>query len=245
MPNSSTKTTRQKKSPKPSKSTANSREDLNVESQQPLPRPVAMSIPVPDAALAEVKLRKFLARYKIGIRQYELTAKIGDIIQRGIGGRTRAIDCLKFSNNPQARQLLEFSQKLSYATQESIPIEALCLAAGVDTTTIAGALVMAARDVSRMESALIAMREHPNVVSSTAFYAGLADNSKDREMMHKAVGFLPTPKGSSVNVNIFGDKKESAEDDDDGPTIDELFVSDPLEMENWGESRRKLLEAGK
>lgn len=204
-----------------------------------------MSIPVPDATLAEVKLRKFLQRYKIGIRQYELTAKIGDIIHECIGGRTKAIDYLKFSSHPDARKLLEFCQKLSYATQESIPIEAMCLAAGVDTMTISGALIRSTVDVAKMKSALIAMQEHPNVVRSTAFYAGLADNSKDREMMHKAVGFLPTPKGSSINVNVFDPKQVSMDDDGDGPTIDELFVSDPMEMEGWGEDRRKLLEAGK
>ena len=90
-------------------------------------------------------------------------------------------------------------------TRRKIPIEALCLASGVDPTRILGAIIMSARDVSRAESSLITLQEHPNVVKSTAFYAGLAEGAKDREMFHMAdvVGWLPTPMASSINVNVF------------------------------------------
>jgi hypothetical protein len=122
------------------------------------------------------------------------------------------------------------------------------MAAGVDPTTIAGALVLAARDVSRLESSLITLDKHPDVVRATAFYAGLPDNSKDREMFHKAavVGWLPQPKGSSINVNVFDPKQVSSDDEDeDGvPTLEGVFGSDPMEIENWGE-RRRLLTQGK
>ena len=237
------------------KSTGNSRQTSRGASSKPSPRRGAnvlrMTIPDPtDGVSASEKIvMKFLTRYKIGKRQYEMCAKIGDVIYRAIGGRQRAIETLKFSKNPEAQKLLAFCERLNWRTRQDIPIEALCLSAGVDPTTIAGALVMAARDVSRMESALITMREHPNMVEATARWGQMfADNSKDREMMHKAVGWLPAAKGSSVNVNVFDPKQQvtGEDDDDDGvPTLDGVFGSDPMEIENWGESRRKLLEAGK
>jgi hypothetical protein len=37
----------------------------------------------------------------------------------------------------------------------------------------------------------------------------------------------------------------SEEEDDGTPTLEGVFGSDPMEIENWGEERRKLLEAGK
>jgi hypothetical protein len=209
-----------------------------------------MTIPAPADGMtcSERVVTKFLSRYKIGKRAYEMSAKIGDVIYRAIGGRQRAIETLKFSKNPDAQKLLAFCERLAWGTRETIPIEALCLAAGVDPTTIAGALVLAARDVSRLESSLITLDKHPDVVRATAFYAGLPDNSKDREMFHKAavVGWLPTPKGSSVNVNVFDPRQAPSEDeDDDGvPTLEGVFGSDPMEIENWGE-RRRLLTQGK
>jgi hypothetical protein len=241
--------------PKPKQSTATSplNQDDSKQLSPQLNVPVTeMTIPAPHDGLtkSDRDTQKFLARYKVGKRQWETCPKISDIIQRAIGGRNQAIEKLKFSKNADAVKLMEFCEKLAWSTREKIPIEALCLAAGVDITTIAGALVLAARDTSRLESTLITLEKHPDVVRATAFYAGLADNSKDREMFHKAaaVGWLPQPKGSSINVNVFDPKQHHTEDEDeiDGiPTIEGVFDSDPMEIENWGENRRRLLEAGK
>lgn len=209
-----------------------------------------MQIPKPQSELprSEENIYKFLAKHKISRRAYDLCPKISDILSRAIGGRHRAIETLKFSQNPDARKLLEFCQRLKWNTQEVIPIEALCLAAGVDVTMIAGALVLAARDVSRMESALITMREHPEIVQATAEF-GKANPlaSKDREMLHKAVGYLPSPKGSSINLN-FGPGVVPDDDDESGdgaPSLDDVFGADPMEIENWGNARSHLLEAPK
>lgn len=231
-----------------------SQEDSSKPSQLPSdPEPSDMKIPAPHDGLSNTEriIVKFLNRYKIGKRSYEMSAKIGDVIYRAIGGRRRAIETLKFSKNPDAQKLLEFCEKLAHETRDQIPIEALCLAAGVDPTTIAGALVLAARDVSRLESSLITLREHPDVVQATADFAkAMPMASKDREMFHKAavVGWLPSPKGSSINVNVFDHKQMAGEDlnDEEGiPTLEGVFGSDQMEIENWGESRRRLLEAGK
>lgn len=212
-----------------------------------------MTIPTPDQVefgRTEANLRKFLQRHKVGLREYELCPKISDIIHECIGGRYRALETLKFSSNPSARQLLEFSQKLPLNMMTEIPIEAICLAAKVEVATIAGALVMATRDVARMKSALITMREHPDVVQATADVAKTRDTyaAKDREMFHKAVGWLPTPKGSSVNVNVFDPHKGTDDEDDsaDGvPSLEAVFDSDPKEIEAFGDRRRALLESGK
>lgn len=220
---------------------------------KPSTPPVApeMQVPKPVDGLGtcERATVKFLGRYKIGVRQYQICAKISDVIHRGIGGRQRAIETLKFSKHPDAQKLLEFCERLKWITREQVPLEALCLAAGVDTTTIAGALITAARDVSRMESALITMREHPNMVEATARWGQMfADNAKDREMMHKAVGWLPAAKGSSINLNVFGPNqtpKEDEEEDDGVPTLEGVFGSDPREIEDFGNRRRALLESGK
>lgn len=218
------------------------------DSKQPSTAP---EMAVPDtrstSTTADAYLSRFLTQYKIGKRQLENCPKIEDRLRKVIGGRLRAIETLKFSQHPDARKLLEFCQRIKFANREKVPFEAMCLAAGVDVVTIWGALILAARDVSRAESALITMTEHPDVVRATVDFAkGSLLASKDREMVHKAVGWLPTPKGSNINVNVFDPHKDSAEGDDgEGQSLDDVFGSDPMEIEGWGNDRRKLLEAGK
>jgi hypothetical protein len=223
-----------------------------------------MKVPEPvDLVGNEKILMKFLGRHKIGKRQYETSPKIGEIINRAIGGRQRAIETLKFSKHPDAQTLLACCEKLAWGTRDQIPIEALCLAADVDATTIAGALVMAARDVSRLESSLKTFASHPDVVDATVKDATerapvmdrhgnlvgyMPASSKAQEMVHKAVQWLPQPKGSSININTFGAPHVAAEEDDDddgAPTMEGVFGSDPMEIEQWSERRRGLLEAGK
>ena len=230
-----------------------------VDSSRPLPPPIeaaapnnapTMAIPRPVDGLtnADRKLARFLARHKIGKRAFENTPKIEPILNRAIGGRQRAIETLKFSKDPSAIQLLAFCAPLDWNTRQDVPFEALCLAAEVDPTKILGAVILAARDVSRAEAALITVREHPEVVEATANFAKLPDYEKDREMFHKAAGWLPTPKGSNINVNIFDPKPsvDSEDPDDDGPiTLEGIFGSDPREIETLGERRRILLESGK
>jgi hypothetical protein len=212
----------------------------------------APEMTVPDVrstpTTADAYLSRFLTQYKIGKRQLENCPKIEDSLRRAIGGRLRAIETLKFSQHPDAKKLLEFCQRIKFANREKVPFEAMCLAAGVDVMTIFGALILAARDVSRAESALITMTEHPSVVQATVDFAKRSEfASKDREMVHKAVGWLPTPKGSSVNVNVFDSSKETSEEEhgDGAPDLDDVFGADPMEIEGWGNDRRKLLEAGK
>lgn len=208
-----------------------------------------MSVPDTRSAstTADAYLSRFLTQYKIGKRQLENCPKIEDKLRKVIGGRTRAIETLKFSQHPDAKKLLEFCQRIKFANREKVPFEAMCLAAGVDVVTIWGALILAARDTSRAESALITMMEHPDVVRATVDFAkGSILGSKDREMVHKAVGWLPTPKGSNINVNVFDPSKESSDGEDgEGQSLDDVFGSDPMEIEGWGNDRRKLLEAGK
>jgi hypothetical protein len=205
---------------------------------------------VPDtrstSTTADAYLSRFLTQYKIGKRQLENCPKIEEKLRKVIGGRLRAIETLKFSPHPDAKKLLEFCQRIKFANREKVPFEAMCLAAGVDVVTIWGALILAARDVSRAESALITMMEHPEVVQATVDFAKKSEfASKDREMVHKAVGWLPTPKGSNINVNVFDPHKEAEEDggEDGAPDLDDIFGSNPMEIEGWGNDRRKLLEA--
>lgn len=106
---------------------------------------------------------------------------------------------------------------------------------------------MAAKIVGAQESALLTVIEHPNVVKQTIKFAKeLPGAFADRKLIHEAVGFLPTSKGSNVSVNLLNQVNQtSGSDDDEEDTFNTAFPSINQNLEAWGEKRRKLLEGGK
>jgi hypothetical protein len=54
----------------------------------------------------------------------------------------------------------------------------------------------------RIRSSLATAVHEPRVIESTALYAKHKDGNKDRELLLKVSGALPTPKGSTTNINV-------------------------------------------
>jgi hypothetical protein len=100
-----------------------------------------------------------------------------------------------------ARRIVEAYYSLPKNQRELVPIEAYCLAVGVNSTDILETIVRAIASVSRQASAAIASANHPAVVEKTVEMALTDEGIEDRTTLHKAVGFLPTPKGSQITVN--------------------------------------------
>lgn len=187
----------------------------------------------------------------LGNQRAELDSvpQITPILKRTVGGIGRVIETLRFSSDASAAKVLEIFDGVNKGERDRVPIEALCLKADVSTAEILGIVIMCAKNLSAQESALKAIVEHPKLVKATIdFGKELPGASKDREMIHQAIGFLPSAKGGSVSVNLFGgmaqlSKPNDGDDDDDAFEL--AFGSDPKEIEGWSEDRHKLLEAGK
>jgi hypothetical protein len=111
---------------------------------------------------------------------------------------------LHASDAPEAKKVLD----IYYAAQGSdggkvkIPIEAYCLKAGVSPLRILEIITATCVRMGVSASTLIASLVHPRIVEKTADMALTDKGHKDRETMHKATGFVPTPKGSQTNINV-------------------------------------------
>ena len=192
----------------------------------------------------------FMACRKLGVSM-DMLRKSPDITQifaRSVGPRQRVIDALRFSSDPAAVEFLNIYDELPLLDQRTIPFEAICLYGEISPAGVLGAVMMAARIVGAQESALTTIVEHPEVVRQTIHFAKtLPGASKDREMVHNAVGWLPKSGGSgNVNVNLnAGGAPQLDEEDDDEKTFESAFPSVNQSLEKWGEKRRKLLEGGK
>lgn len=204
-------------------------------------------IPNPDEKPRyEVALR----RLRVKPEDLESSPQITPVLRRTVGSVAKSISLLRFSEDPQAQKIVESYDQANKCDRDIVPIEAFCLRTNVNPAAILGLVIMSMRNLSAQESALTTMMEHPEVVRSTIQFAKeIPGASKDREMIHQAVGYLPTSKGSSIIVNLPGANpqfNQAADDEDDDDSSFRLaFESEQNEIEGWSNSRRRLLEAGK
>lgn len=151
---------------------------------------------------------------------------------------------MRFSSDPSVRQFLKIWDATPTCDRKQIPFEVIALKARVDVNQLIGAYIMSFRSLQAQKSSLKAMAAHPKLVDSTILYAGMPGGERDRRMLHEAVGFLPTPKGLTINQN-FGANQESGDSPDEPPTqieVDDLFPMINEKQEKWQANRTKLLE---
>jgi len=153
------------------------------------------------------------------------------------------IDAMRFSSEPSIIAFLHVYDSTPVCDRKQIPLEAVVLKAKVDCNTLLGAIVMSYRSFQAQKVAMLAMASHPDVIKSTIKYAKMQHGERDRRMLHEAVGFLPTPKGASINFNFpqNQDEQEEAPEVDVPPDVDDLFPLVSSRQEKWQNNRQKLL----
>lgn len=90
---------------------------------------------------------------------------------------------------------------LSQKEQDAHTPETICDLANVKPADLFGAVSGQVWSASRREATMLIAVNHPRIIERTAKSALTPKGIKDREMFHKGTGFLPTPKGSVVNVH--------------------------------------------
>ena len=159
------------------------------------------------------------------------------------------IDGMRFSEEPEIVSFLKVYDETPRCDRNRIPLEAFAMKAQVSFKGLCGAFMLCFRSIQIQTSAMVALREHPDVVESTAQFARLASGDRDRRMLHEAVGFLPTSKGASINFNFPGAEKEMPENEapatDDvlvAPDVNDLFPMINEKQEGWQQLRTKMLQ---
>jgi hypothetical protein len=152
---------------------------------------------------------------------------------------------MRFSEELEIQSFLKSYDDTPENDRKFIPLEAFAIKAQVGFKELLGAFVISFRSTQNAKSALIAMTTHPEVVRKTAVFAQLPNGATDRRMLHEAVGFLPTAKGTSINFS-FGEqgKMPDTEENDmlSAPEINDLFPMITERQEKWQNDRSRLLE---
>jgi len=108
---------------------------------------------------------------------------------------------LHAAESKDASAVLDAYYSITKTFASLLPIEAFCLAANVSPLRILETITATIVRLGAQASTIIAAVNHPRVVEKSVEMALTDDGIEDRTLLAKAVGFLPTPKGSRVIVN--------------------------------------------
>lgn len=141
-----------------------------------------------------------LGRLEITQDQLDFAPKMDHLFE-AIGGREKAFEFLSFSEEGEVRTIFQLRARLTKSQKRDVPLEAYAIAAGMSPKRLFGFISQELMDQSMKMSAMIARLAHPELVQDSIKFASKPAGIKDREMIHKAVGFLPTPKNHFTVVN--------------------------------------------
>lgn len=112
---------------------------------------------------------------------------------------------LSLSEDPDAIKFRDAYERTPHESRGLLPIEAYCAGAGISPSRVLDITVSVCMRFGVQSSALIAAMASPSVVRATIYnavsYPG-AEGFGDRMAIHKATGFVPSPKGNSTTVNV-------------------------------------------
>lgn len=115
---------------------------------------------------------------------------------------------LASDDHPDAKKVLLAYHSLPHYCRHLLSIEAFCVAAKVSPLSILGILVGTIVRKGASGRTIIAMVNQPRVVQKSVEMALTDEGIADRELLAKATGFLPSPKGAQTIINV--DNKSSA-----------------------------------
>lgn len=117
---------------------------------------------------------------------------------------------LKCTNAPEALRIVELYYSIAKSKRDLVPIEAYCIAASVHPLTLLNVIAKACQQVTAQTSAMIAAINHPRVVEKTVEMALTDGGETDRMTLHKATGFIPTPRAPQTNIRLTQHANSSA-----------------------------------
>jgi hypothetical protein len=174
--------------------------------------------------------------------------QITHILKQAEGGLSQVINSLRGYDEEDAQNFIEKYDSISATDRSRVSIEEIAIAGGVEPLDLLAAATKALVIENQTVAAIIATTSHPKVVKKTISAALQDGGHRDREMIHTALGFLPTQKGSTfitnrIQVANFKDGPQSAPDENlPAPDAVDLpgFESDIIGMEGV---EKKLLKA--
>jgi hypothetical protein len=117
------------------------------------------------------------------------------------GGVGHIIDAIRAHDDDDARAFLDAFDRCSATDLKHIPLEAVAFASGIGSLRLAEVAQTAIFLYDGMKTKMLLASGLPSIVAKSIAMAKKDTGLHDREMMLKAGGVLPLPKGAQVHIN--------------------------------------------
>jgi hypothetical protein len=136
--------------------------------------------------------RRARALRKLGVSADQLASapQITPLLKDIRGGPKAVLDAMHFSQNPVVECFLAKRASLGVWARQNICWEAISLAAGLDPAHLLGAALLAWREHTLTVGEFFAVSHSLEVVKKRFEFAKLPGGWRDREALHKMLGFL-------------------------------------------------------
>lgn len=165
--------------------------------------------------------------------------QISHILRKANGGMKQVIEALRGYDDEDAQNFVEKYDSLSVEDRRRVTVEEIATACEIKTLDLLAAATKALFIENQTIAGIIASTSHPGIVKKSVEMAGTDGGHRDREMLHIAQGFLPSPKGSTfisqrIQVANFSDDAKPVEPETiegvELPTMDDdILGMDALE----------------
>jgi hypothetical protein len=114
----------------------------------------------------------------------------------------RPLDLLEWSDDPEARKVLQKYRSVPKTYQKLLPVEAYCLAAGVSPWKVLEVVAAVAVRNGAQAAVVLAAVWGPSVVMANIRRALTDKGIRDRELFFKATGLLPIRAFSDLTGDV-------------------------------------------
>jgi hypothetical protein len=127
------------------------------------------------------------------------------------GGIPYVLEALRSHDEEDARTFMELYDSLSQRDRQYLSLEEIAYASGIGSLRLAEIATSATIVHGQMASKLILATAMPGIVRTSVRLAKTAKGGFDREMMLKAGGVLPVPKGAQIAIqnNVSAENSET------------------------------------
>ncbi len=185
-----------------------------------------MKTPKPNAQDA-TRRKAALRRLGVAPDQLRRIPNISDTLKVAKGGLKDTLAAMRYSSSLAVVAFLEKYDSIPERDRKSLSWEAIAIAADVNLDQLMGGIVFALQNHSAMLVKIMALSHHPEIIQKQIEFAKERGGEKDRSSINTALGFLPTPKGSTFIINP--SKPVSSMDDEDGEDTSPEVPEDDLE----------------
>jgi hypothetical protein len=167
-------------------------------------KPVLVDGSFEKEALTKKDEQRAKALQKIGVPEGEWLhhAQITPIWKNASGGAEAVIDALRSSMTEEARAFLGIYDRLSKTEKSVLKYEEIALAAGIKDILGFRTISIAAVCADTEDAAkLMLASSRPELIAASLAQAKTKRGFSDRELLLKASGTMPTPRGATVFIN--------------------------------------------